>query len=96
MNLIVESRRDKRVLDWLVTQIGAEAVAKACFQLAGQRRAYVSNVAKVLGLTPPAELALASQEDAQRHLERIYQILGVSRSTGYKAIRASGKPDGTP
>lgn len=53
MKLIVESTRDQRVLDWLVRQVGQEAIANACMQLAGARRAYVSNIAKVLKLCPP-------------------------------------------
>ena len=76
MGVIVESPRDKRVLGWLIDQAGEVAVASACIQLAGARRAYVSNVAKVLGLQPPEELAVASAADAQRHLEVMRRILG--------------------
>ena len=76
MDLVIESKRDQRVLEWLIAQVGIEAVAEACGRLAGMRRAYPSNVAKVLGLSPPTELALASREDAQRHLDAIARILG--------------------
>lgn len=82
MNLIVESKRDQRVLDWLVSQVGEEAVANACKHLAGARRAYPSNLAKVLGLRPPADLALASREDVQRHLEAIARLLDVRQNRG--------------
>lgn len=82
MNLIIESNRDQRILDWLVAQVGEEAVANACKQLAGARKLYVSNIAKVLCLCPPIELAVASREDAQRHLEVIHKILGTHQRRG--------------
>jgi len=75
MNLIVESKRDQRVLDWLVSQVGEEAVVNACMHLAGARRAYVSNIAKLLNLSIPANLALMTKEDAQHHIEVIYRLL---------------------
>lgn len=78
MRLIVESKRDQRVLEWLVSQVGEEGVADACRQLAGARRAYVSNIAKVLNLSPPDSLALASRDDTQRHLDSIHRLLGNS------------------
>jgi len=82
MNLIVESKRDQRILDWLISQVGVDAVADACKQLPGSRRAYVSNVAKMLKLCPPSELALTSKEDAQHHLEAISRILKVQQQKG--------------
>ena len=75
MGVIIESPRDERVLGWLIDQVGELAVEEACSRLAGSRRAYVSNVAKVLGVTPPVDLALASKEDALRQLEAIRRIL---------------------
>lgn len=77
MAVIVESKRDERVLAWIVDQVGEQAVADACASLAGKRRAYPSNIAKALGLTPPKKLALASDADARRHLEAIASLLGV-------------------
>jgi len=79
MSIIVESSRDERVLLWLIDQFGESAVEEACSKLAGSRRAYVSNVAKLLGVAPPAELALASKEDALRHLKAIRRILKSSK-----------------
>lgn len=77
---IIESKRDQRVLDWLISQVGEEAVAEACRQLAGGRRKYVSNIAKALGLHPPAELALTSREDAKQHIEGIRKLLQSSQN----------------
>ncbi len=82
MHIVIESERDRRVLSWLVEQAGEDAVVSACIQLAGRRRAFPSNVAKVLGLNPPKALALASPESAAAHMAAIAKLLGV----------ANGKP----
>lgn len=79
--VVVESKRDQRVLDWLVEQVGHEGVADACSKLAGARRAYPSNVAKALGLKPPQQLAVAARTDAKAHLEEIARLLGVRPCT---------------
>lgn len=71
----VETARDRRVLIWLISQVGEGAVAAACHQLAGQRRPYVSNVAKVLGLTPPDDIALTPLNDAKRRLAQCKALL---------------------
>lgn len=77
MEPIVETKRDQRVLDWMASQVGHQAIADACVKLAGARRAFPSNLAKLLGLSPPKELALASPEDVEAHLRTIRQILGL-------------------
>lgn len=76
MAVVVESPRDERVLRWLIDQAGEAAVEEACTLLAGSRRAYVSNIAKILHLNPPKNLEVATQEDAERHLAAINRILG--------------------
>ena len=82
MKIIVESNRDQRVLDWLVAQVGEEAVANACNGLAGSQRPYPSNIAKLLRLSPPANLALSSREEAQQHLASIRRLLGIGSNRG--------------
>lgn len=77
MQIVIESERDRRVLHWLVEQAGEAAVASACLQLAGRRRAFPSNVVKQLGLNPPKALALASRESAAAHTAAIGKLLGV-------------------
>lgn len=79
--VVVETKRDQRVLDWLLEQVGHEGVAEGCSKLAGGRRAYPSNIAKALGLVPPKRLALATKADAAVHLEEIARLLGVRKCT---------------
>lgn len=75
MEILIESDRDRRTYDWLLAQVGAAALQDACLSLAGNRRLYVSNLAKVLELTPPADLAIAPRESALRHLEKMREML---------------------
>ena len=76
MGVVVESRRDDRTLAWLIDQLGEGAVTAACLRLAGQRRAYVSNIAKVLGVVPPQVLAVTPAPEARDHIRRILALLG--------------------
>lgn len=75
MEIVIESDRDRRTYQWLLSQVGEDALHDACLSLAGNRRLYVSNLAKVLGLNPPADLAIAPKEAALRHLAKMREIL---------------------
>ena len=76
MDVIVESQRDRRTLEWLIAQAGEAAVQTACSELAGARKCYVSNIAKALGLSPPESLSYAAREVAVEHLADIRRMLG--------------------
>jgi hypothetical protein len=76
MDVIVESARDRRTLDWLIERVGREAVTQACARLVGRRKPYVSNVAKALGLKPPANLDGPMREEALARLAELRRILG--------------------
>jgi hypothetical protein len=73
--VLVTSERDQRVLDWLVSQVGVAAVETACTLIPGSRRAYVSNLAKVLGLSPPSDLALSPPDVTRQHLANFRRLL---------------------
>ena len=79
MNVVLESDRDRRALDWLVSQVGLAAVELACSQLAGGRKAYVSNIAKVLGLNLPDSISATPKDEALVHLASIKNILKARR-----------------
>lgn len=76
MAVLIESSRDERTLAWLIYQCGEEAVHCACLQLAGRRRAYVSNVAKALDVTCPTELSFTPTPDALLRIREILSLLG--------------------
>ena len=88
---IILSPHDRRVLAWFVAQVGETAVAEACAQLAGARRPYPSNIAKVLRLKPPSTLALTTAEDARRHLDSIRAV--VARSGRTTRVPRDGRDD---
>lgn len=67
LGVIVESDRDRRALAWLRVQVGDQAIKTAADGLAGDRRPFVSNIIKVLGLTLPLDLA----EQASREIKAI-------------------------
>jgi hypothetical protein len=75
MDVIVESDRDRRTLEWLVSEVGVDAVEQVCSQLAGERKPYVSNVAKALGLEPPECVRFPTQEEARARLANLKEIL---------------------
>ena len=82
MDVVLESDRDRRTLDWLVSQVGLPAVEKACSQLSGDRKAYVSNIAKALGLTLPDNISATPKDEALVHLNSIKNILKTRRGRG--------------
>lgn len=75
MEVIVESERDQRILDWLISQVGAEGVSAACSSLAGGRRTYVSSVAKALGLEPAEGLLQTPAARARQKLSTLKDLL---------------------
>lgn len=75
LGVIVENERDRRTLRWLIDIVGRDAIREAIQRIPGNRRPYVSNVAKVLGLTPPKDLEIADRETALRHIDAIRRQL---------------------
>lgn len=73
--VIVANERDKRALTWLRAQVGDDAIRDAVGRLAGARKPYVSNLAKILGLTIPESTEVADDETARRYLDNIRKIL---------------------
>ena len=74
-DVIVESDRDRRVYDYLVQTCGITRVVNARNQLPGRTRPYVSNLAKMLGVTIPDAVIITPREEARRHLAEIKKII---------------------
>lgn len=74
-DILVLNSPDERVLDWLVSQVGPDALAQACHQLYDRRKPYVSNLAKHLGFSIPAALAFTPASEAREHLQLLRKIL---------------------
>jgi hypothetical protein len=76
MKIILEAERDRRTLAWLIDQVGESAVERACTNLAGQRKCYPSNLAKILGLILPESLSRPSPTQVQAYLKEMRKLLG--------------------
>ena len=67
--MITENERDRRTAAWLIETCGAEAVAEAETRIAGARKPYPSNIAKVLGvITLPEALKRTENASARQKL----------------------------
>lgn len=74
-NLILSTERDHRTLAWLETQFSSEDINEAIQKVAGQRRAYLSNICKILNVSPPAQAQLTESTVAHERLTQLKQIL---------------------
>lgn len=56
MSVVIENDRDIAVFEWLLGQVGAAVIENAIFKIKSQslRRVYAGNVARAVGLRPPA------------------------------------------
>lgn len=73
--MIVQNERDERTAAWLIEQYGTEAIERAEQQLAGERKPYPSNIAKILDARLPENLKCTSRETARKNIEAIMKIL---------------------
>lgn len=77
--MIIQNDRDQRTADWLIATYGAEAVAEAETRLAGARKPYPSNIAKVLGVALPDNLKLTETAAARQKLAELRCMLESKR-----------------
>lgn len=71
---IITNDRDRRSWEWICKQVGGAEIAKmAIDQLPGNRKPYISNLAKLLKLTIPPEVIKPPLTRAQQleHIKRI-------------------------
>ncbi|MGF6410042.1 hypothetical protein OKW37_001712 [Paraburkholderia sp. MM5482-R2] len=73
---------DRRTYDYLVSECGFTRVSKAIEQLPGRRRPYVSNIAKILGVTIPESVVITPREAGREHLARLKKLLSVPTDHG--------------
>nr|SBM85638.1 protein A [Neisseria gonorrhoeae] len=79
--MITENERDRRTAAWLIETYGAEAVAEAETRIAGARKPYPSNIAKVLGASLPEALKRTENAAARQ------KLAGLRRMLDGKALR---------
>lgn len=67
--VVLMNDRDRRTLQWLRDSVGDDRVAAAIQQISGERKPYLTNICKVLGVTPPSGVRVTEAQDARKHLE---------------------------
>jgi hypothetical protein len=75
VDILVETSRDRRALCYLLSEFGEAAVCSARERLAGSRRPYVSNVAKVMGVKIPVIVETTNSPVAEDELAKMSSIL---------------------
>ncbi|WP_063786956.1 hypothetical protein [Paraburkholderia caribensis] len=83
LDVILANERDRRTFAYLVVTCGLQRVIKARQALPGRTRPYVSNIAKILGVTIPEAVVITPRAEGLRHLSEIKEFL---------AARASAAP----
>lgn len=81
--LIIETEKDQRIAKYLIDLYGKNRVFDACSKLSGNRKPYVSNIVKILGVTVPDSIlnptvkkhSVHNRDIAKRNLESIKQML---------------------
>lgn len=73
---LITNERGKREWEYIVSRVGEERARAAIAQIPGNRRPYPLNIARVLGIELPKNLAEepASRETARRYLEEIRKL----------------------
>lgn len=77
LGVIVSNDRDRRTLAWLRETVGDEAISAAVGHLVGNRKPYVSNVSKALGVAIPERLERPDRETVRANLAAFRSRLGI-------------------
>jgi hypothetical protein len=72
--LIIENERDRVTLAWIRKQVSDSSI-EAAVQMLGGRKPYLSNLCKVLKITPPEDIFITPREMALEHLKVLKQML---------------------
>lgn len=73
--VIVLNARDERAIAWLIEQAGFETVQHACVKIAGHRKLYPTNLAKILGLVIPKSVINTPVSIARERISELHAIL---------------------
>lgn len=73
--LLIQNDRDRRALAWLIDQVGEDAIRQAVGRLAGERKPFVSNVAKVLSVKLPRSVELTPACQARKNIAAIKKAM---------------------
>ena len=75
MKPIIENDKDQRIYEWLLSQVGQQAIDDAINKLVGQRKPYLTNIVKILGLKIPKSVLKTPPDKAKQYLNNILSYL---------------------
>lgn len=75
--VLILNARDERAIAWLIEQAGFEAVQLACEKIAGNRKLYPTNLAKILGLAIPKSVIDTPASVARKRIRELRAILAI-------------------
>jgi hypothetical protein len=78
-SVLVLNARDERAIAWLIDQAGFDAVQQACDKIAGKRKAYPTNLAKILGLSIPQYVVVTPVAEARDRVRDLLVLLSSNR-----------------
>lgn len=78
--VIVLNARDERAIAWLIDQAGFDAVQQACGKIAGNRKLYPTNLARILGLSIPQSVVVTPVSEARDRVRELLALLSGNRS----------------
>jgi hypothetical protein len=79
-DVLVLNARDERAISWLIEQSGFDAVQRACNSIAGNRKPYPTNLARVLGLSIPQSVIDTPVSVARERILRLRALLASKQS----------------
>lgn len=73
--LIIENARDERAFEWLIKTVGEEKILWAIANLHQNKKPYLTNIIKILGLTVPGSVLCTPVGAARENLNQILAFL---------------------
>lgn len=81
LGVLLVNDQDRRTLSWLLDRVGPDEITRAVHLLAGQRKPYLSNIAKVLSVDLPKHLAVAPPGAHRERLQAAKTMLLASAAS---------------
>lgn len=78
--VLMLNERDEREVAWLIDQAGFDAVQQACEKIAGNRKLYQTNLAKILGLSIPQSIIVTPVSEARGRVRDLLILVSSRRN----------------
>jgi hypothetical protein len=79
MEPIIVNDKEERIYSWLLAEVGQPAIDEAIKKLAGNRKPYLSNIVKILGLKIPKSVLNTPSHQARQHLDKLMNYINIKK-----------------